>query len=357
MPTASSPAGQTDLLRRPRLPHPAWGLVFVGLALFDLTYALLWFQEMARAGTRLTPDLALRIQGEIALGLVMAVALTGAWFRMSSRDLRPALERFIQRRPRFRIANWLGVAAISLLYAVTFVPVLLALPEGPAGRALAAVPLDIAMAVMMFDLGRLRREAERIIREMTGDDGRDALRTGRLRQFPEVAALRPEDLLAAPRWYYNLPGLLGTIQGALLLVGLGQLAFGWVEVGRPGSVPREVAVLGLWGVGLGLWGVWHETRQLRRPGRVLQIALRAVLKERREFPFYFWDWWGYTVILVALGAALVAIFPLPEPQLRLAVGALAAGYGVGITPLYPHYARPWRLAGEIVRAVRGGDAG
>ena len=342
----------SDLLRRPRLPHPAFGFVFVGLALFDLIYALNWFAQMARAGTKLTPDLVLRIEGEIALGMVMGMALTGVWFRASSRDLRPALERFIQRRPRFRVVNWLGVLSISLLYAVTFVPVILVLPEGPAGRALAAVPLDIAMAVMMFDLRRLRREAEKIIREITGEAGETpALPNEALRQWPEVARLRPEDLLAAPRWYYNLPALLGIIQAALLVVGATELALGWSGASWRGRVPLEVTVFGVWGLAIGLWGVWHEWRQLRRPGRDLQIALRAILKERREFPFYFWDWWGYTVILVALVAALVAIFPLEELPMRLAAGALAAGYGIGITPLYPYYARPWRLAGEILNVV------
>jgi len=343
-----------DLLRWPRLPHPAFGFVFVGLALFDLIYALNWFAGMAHEGVKLTPDLVLRIEGEIALGLIMAMALTGAWFWASSRDMRPALERFIQGRPRFRLVNWLGVLSVSLLYAVTFLPVILVLPEGPAGRALAAVSLDIAMAVMMFDLRRLRREAERIIREMTGEPVTLSPELEAARLLPEVADLRPEDLRKAPRWFYNLPALLGTIQAALLLVGMGQLALGWNQEHRLwGGLPWEVAVFGGWGVLIGLWGVWHEWRQLRRPGREVQIALRAILKERREFPFYFWDWWGYTVILVALGAALVAIFPLQEPQMRLASGALAAGYGLGITPLYPHYARPWRLAGEILRAVRG----
>jgi hypothetical protein len=340
--------------RRPRLPHPAWGLVFVGLAIFDLCYALNWLAQMARYGARPTSDLVLRIEGEVALGMVMAMVLTGVWFWASSRDLRPALMRFIERRPRFRVVNWLGVLFIALLYMVTFLPVLLVLPEGPAGRALAAVPLDIAMAVMMFDLRRLRREAEKIIREVTGEAVALSPGLEAALQAPEVAGLRPEDLLEAPRWYYNLPGLLAVVQGALLLVGAAEIPLGWAREPRLWwGIPWEVVAFGGSGIAIGLWGYWHEWRQLRRPGRAVQIALRAILKERRDFPFYFWDWWGYTVILLALGAALVALFPLQESQMRLAGGALAAGYGIGITPLYPHYARPWRLAGEIVRAVRG----
>ncbi len=339
---------------RPRLPHPAWGLVFVGLAVFDLCYALNWLALMARSGIPLTPELVLRIEAEVALGLILAIVLTGVWFWATSRDLRPALRRFIEKRPRFRVVNWLGVLFIALLYMVSFLPVVLVVPEGPAGRALAAVPLDIAMAVMMFDLRRLRREAEQIIREITGETATLSPALEPALQFPEVACLRPEDVLEAPRWYYNLPGLLVVVQGALIMVGATQVAVAWEKEARLwGGVPWEVVAFGGWGIAIGLWGYWHEWRQLRRPGRTVQIALRAILKERRDFPFYFWDWWGYTVILLALGAALAAIYPLQEPQMRLAGGALAAGYGIGITPLYPHYARPWRLAGEVLRAVRG----
>lgn len=335
------------------MPHPAWGLVFVGLAIFDLCYALSWLAQMARSGVKPTPDLVLRIQAEVALGLLLAIVLTGAWFRATGRDLRPVLMRFVERRPRLRIANWLGVLAIALMYTLTFLPVVLVLPEGPAGRALAAVPLDIAMAVMMFDLRRLRREAEEIIREVTGEVAVRSPDLAAALETPEVAGLQPEDLREAPRWYYNLPGLLAVVQGALLVVGGTQVAVGWAKEARLWwGVPWEVVAFGGWGIAIGLWGYWHEWRQLSRPGRAVQIALRAILKERRDFPFYFWDWWGYTVILLALGAALVAIFPLQEPQMRLAGGALAAGYGIGITPLYPHYQRPWRLAKEIMGAVR-----
>jgi hypothetical protein len=298
--------------------------------------------------------LVTRLEMDIGLGMVLALILSSGWFWATNRDMRPALERFIQRRPRFRVANWLGVLFISLLYGATFLPIIFLGPEGLAGRALAAVPLDLAMAVIMFDLGRLGREAREMIREITGEPVTLAPDLEAARQLPEVRRLRPEDLLDAPRWFYNLPGLLGVVQAALLLVGATEIPRGWPrEPHLLGGVPWEVVVFGGWGVLIGLWGAWHEWRQLRRPGRAVQIALRALLKERREFPFYFWDWWGYTVILLALGAGLAAIFPLQEHQMRLAGGALAAGYGLGLSPIYPHYARPWRLAGEILRMVKG----
>lgn len=335
------------------MPHPAWGLVFVALALFDFAYALSWLQMIGSAGA--TPQLALRLQADIAWGLFLALLLTGVWFWASSRDLRPALLRFVQRRPRASGGGWLGVLFIALLYTLTFAPVVFYSEDSLAGRELAAVPLDIAMAVIMFDLRRLQREAWKILRELQGEAAPSlSPEFEAVRNHPELAALRPEDLREAPRWYYNLPGLLGVIQGALLLVGAAQIPLGWSgETRMWHGLPWEVPLFGAWGVAIGLWGVWHEARQLRRPGRDVQIALRAILKDPRGFPFYFWDWWGYTVILLALAAGLVAIFPLQEQQMRLAGGALAAGYGLGITPLYPYYAKPWRLAGEILRMVRG----
>jgi hypothetical protein len=341
-----------EIRRRPRLPHPAWGLVFVGLALFDFWLALSW---LAASGWRVAPTgLVARLEMDIGLGLVLALVLSSGWFWATGRDLRPTLERFIRQRPRFRPANWLGVLFIALLYGATFLPIIYLGPEGLAGRALAAVPLDLAMAVILFDLGRLRREAHTLIREITGEPLPLSPDLEAARDLPEVARLRPEDLREAPRWFYNLPGLLGVVQGALLLVGATEIPQGWAgETRLLGGVPWEIVIFGGWGLLIGLWGAWHEWRQLRRPGRAVQIALRAILKERRDFPFYFWDWWGYTVILLALGAGLVAIFPLQEPQMRLAGGALVAGYGLGLTPLYPHYARPWRLAEEILRMVRG----
>jgi hypothetical protein len=342
-----------DVRRRPRLPHPAWGLLFVAVAIVDFLVALGWLMY---GGPREqpSPELVGRLEMDIGLGLVLALLLSSGWFWATSRDMRPALERFIQRRARFRPANWLGVLFITLLYAATFLPIIFLGPEGLAGRALAAVPLDLAMAVIMFDLGRLRREAQVMIREITGQPAPVSSALEAARELPEVAGLRPEDLLAAPRWWYNLPGLLGLVQAALLLVGATEIPQGWAREPRLiGGVPWELAIWGGAGVLIGLWGVWHEWRQLRRPGRALQIALRAIRKERRDFPFYLWDWWGYTVILAALAVALAAIFPLQEPQMRLAGGALVLGYGLGITPLYPFYARPWRLAREILGMVRG----
>ncbi len=336
---------------RPRLPHPAWALLFVALAVADLWLAFGCLRLIGPNG--LTQCLMLRIEMDVAWGMALGIALVGVWLWAARNPTAGALP-FVLRRPGLHAVGWLGVLFIGALYAATFLPVVFLGPEGPAGRALAAVPLDVAMAYLMSDLRRYHREAWRIIRQVKGQAPAAAPEGGEaLLRSPEVAALTPDDLLDAPRWYYNLPALLGVVQAALFLVGLAEVASAWaVQEARWWGAPWEVWAFGLWGIAIGLWGTWHEVRQLRRPGRTLELALRAVLKERRRFPFYLWDWWGYTVILAALAAALIAIFPLAEPQMRLAGGSLSLGYGIGVTPLYPHYARPWRLPGEILKEVR-----
>jgi hypothetical protein len=335
---------------RPALPHPAWALAFVALAAYDFWTAFAWLRLIGENGA--TPDLVFRIQADIVWGMLLALALVSGWLAGSRRADVLAV-RFVLRKPGIRPTRWLGALAIALLYGLTYLPIIFLGQEGLAGRALAAVPLDIAMAVIMLDLTRWRREARRIIRAVRGPEpvSEDFRRAVQL--LPEIADLRPEDLLPERRWFYNLPGLLGVVQTALGIVALVQVLLGWS--GEPllwQGAPWELWTFGGWGLGIGLWGFWHESRQMTRPGRYVQIALRAVLRERRDFPFYLWDWWGYTVILLALIGALVLIGPLGEQQMRLATGALAAGYGLGVTPLYRAYSRPWRLAEEILREVR-----
>ena len=170
-----------------------------------------------------------------------------------------------------------------------------------------------------------------------------------------MRALTPALVLERPRYRYDLPLILVVVQVSLLSVGLSSMASGWDRSGvNWAGAPALAWVFGAWGVAIGLWGMWHESRKLR--GRELEMALCAALRELRAFPIVWWDWWGYTVILLLFGGALWALSLLPEHAMRVAGGALAAGYGLGMTPLHRHYAKPWRLAWEIVREVRGGDS-
>ena len=193
------------------------------------------------------------------------------------------------------------------------------------------------------------REAWRLLRAARGE-------TTRVRSTsPEAqaAALTADQVLARPRLLYNLPLILGVTQLALLLVAADSLRAGWTA-GRPGwlGLPGELWLFGLWGLAIGVWGVFNEQRKLRPPELTLALALCAVRKEMTRFPFVPWDWWGYVPLLLALGLVLWLIAGLPEAPMRLAAGAFSAGYALGVTPLHWAYARPWRLAWRIIRQMR-----
>lgn len=331
---------------RPRLPSPAWALVFVVLTVVDLYQALAWLT--ASGPQRLTPELVVHVEADVAWGVLLGAVLLGGYLWLSPRGFAEGVIASVKReRPRRRGAQWVGVLFVILLYALTFVPLFFFGPEGLAARALAAAPVDLAMAACLWDLRRYHREAWKIIRHVHGETGH--LLSPPLLS-PEVQGLTPDQVLPHPRQVYNLPLILTLVQISLVAVGLSSLVggAGAVDTVRLG-LPLLVWIFGLWGLSVGLWGVWHERRKLR--GRELEMALCAVLRERRYFPIVWWDWWGYTVILLLFGAALYGLATLPECGMRLAGGALSLGYGLGVTPLHRDYARPWALAHEIIRMV------
>jgi hypothetical protein len=342
------------LRSRPRLPSPAWSLLFLGLAGFDLWQALTWM--MVQGPRQRTPEVALHIEADVAWGIVLGAALVAGYLHAAPRNFeRSVVASVQQKRPRIGLGlRLLGMLVFVVLYGLTFLPVLFAGPEGLAGRSLAAAPVDIAMAACLWDLRRYRRAAWKILRHFQGEA---ALPRDPALESPEVRGLSAEQVRDYPRWRYNLPVVLAVVQAALLFVGLTSLAAGWSPRGRflPGA-PALAGIFAAWGLAIGLWGAWHEARKLR--GRELEMALCAVLREPRPFPLVWWDWWGYTVILVLFGGALVVLSRLPEAGMRVAGGALAGGYGLGVAPLYRHYARPWALALKIIREIksRGGGA-
>ena len=338
---------------RPRLPSPAWALVFVALALYDLWQALAWLT--AQGPSQATREVVLRIEADIAWGILLGATLVAGYLRLAPRNFaRGVIGSVMRVRPRIGLGQRLfGVLVFVVLYGLTFVPVIVPGPEGLAGRALAAVPVDIAVAACLWDLRRYHREAWKVIRHLKGEPA--SVRMAAL-DSPQVRALTPDLLLAHPRYRYNLPLLLILVQASLLSVGLSSLASGWSSNGSLClGVPALAWLFWGWGLVIGLWGTWHESRKLR--GQELEMALCAVLKELRSFHMVWWDWWGYLVILTLFGGALWMLALLPEAAMRVAGGALAVGYGLGVTPLHRHYVCPWALAWAIMREVKGPNPG
>ena len=335
-----------ELRERPRLPSPAWALIFVVLTAVDLYQALAWLS--AGGPRRLTAEMVVHVEADIAWGVLLGVTLLGSYLWLSPRGFAAGVVAAVKReRPRRQGVQWLGVFFVILLYALSFVPMFFGGPEGLAARSLAAAPVDLAMAACLWDLRRYHREAWKILRHFRGEP---VVPASSALSAPEVQALTPEQVLERPRQMYNLPLILSLVQVSLLAVGLPSIGRGWEGAGVMWlGLPLLVWVFGAWGLAVGLWGVWHESRKLR--GRELEMALCAVLRERRYFPIVWWDWWGYTVIIVLFGTALYAVSQLPEAGMRVAGGALSVGYGLGVTPLHRDYARPWALAREIIRMV------
>ena len=69
---------------KPRLPSPAWSLLFVWLALLDLTQAMVWLVQ--QGPRQLTGGFVLRMEGDIAWGILLGGTLVAVYLRAAPRN-------------------------------------------------------------------------------------------------------------------------------------------------------------------------------------------------------------------------------------------------------------------------------
>ena len=181
----------------------------------------------------------------------------------------------------------------------------------------------------------------------------------------DISDLNPEDVRDKPNGRYS-PWVLAVTHLVLLVAGIMQIqvgliteSLGWM------TLPWEMWVWGLWGLGLGV--AWFAIDAVPSKGRhdiplycILKqqahLHLLGVLKDQAPVPPGFGAWPGCAIqALFVVGVATTLL--LSGVHRNLAVGTFAMGFVVGALPSYVHFIRRWNRSWDIIRLVKAKQEG